>query len=102
VALPLILALVLGLGALTFVLRGMGPFLTTVPVVITSRTVGLAPALLAALVAIELTNARGVLHPDARLAAVIVAGGLAALRAPLLLCVVAGALTAAILRAVVP
>jgi hypothetical protein len=36
------------------------------------------------------------------LAAVIVAGGLAALRAPLLLCVVAGAMTAAILRAVVP
>lgn len=100
-ALPLILALVLGLGTLTFVLRGMGPFLTTVPAVITNRTVGLAPALLAALVAIELTNARGVLHPDARLAAVIVAGGLAALRAPLLLCVVAGALTAAIPRALV-
>ncbi len=100
-ALPLILGLVLGLGALTFLLRGTGPFLTTVPAVITERTAGLAPALLAGLVAIELTNARGLLHPDARLAAVIVSAGLAALRAPLLLSVLAGALVAALLRALV-
>lgn len=97
-ALPLALSLVLGLAALTFALRGLGPFLQTVPAAITSRTAGLAPALLAALVAIELTDSRGLLHPDARLAAVIVAAGLSALRAPLLLCVLAGALVAALLR----
>ncbi|MEO6797702.1 MAG: hypothetical protein ABI401_10460 [Candidatus Dormibacter sp.] len=50
--------------------------------------------------AVELTDSRGILHPDARLAAVIVAAGLSALRAPLLLlCVVAGAVVAAVLRA---
>jgi len=87
---------------LTFILRGVGPFLQTVPDAITSRTAGLAPALLAALVAIELTNSRGVLHPDARVAAVIVAAGLSALRVPLLLCVVTGAMVAALLRLIVP
>jgi Branched-chain amino acid transport protein (AzlD) len=99
VALPLVLALVLGLAALTFALRGVGPFLTTVPPAIAARTAGLAPALLAALVATELTNTRGVFHPDARLAAVILSAGLASLRLPVLVCVVAGALAAGLLRA---
>lgn len=98
-ALPLALGLIVGLGILTFALRGIGPFLLTVPAAITSRTAGLAPALLAGLVAVELTDSRGILHLDARLAAVIVAAGLSALRAPLLLCVVAGAVVAAGLRA---
>ncbi len=101
-AVPLALGLVVGLAVLTFALRGVGPFLQTVPAAVTSRTPGLAPALLAALVAIELTDSHGVLHPDARLAAVIVAAGLAALRAPLLLCVVAGAAVAALLRLLFP
>ena len=100
-ALPLALGLVFGLAVLTFVLRGIGPFLLTVSAVITDRTAGLAPALLAGLVAVELTDSRGVLHPDARLAAVIVAAGLSALRAPLLLCVLAGAVVAALLRVLV-
>ena len=74
----------------------------TVPEVISRRTPGLAPALLAGLVVIELSNSRGILHPDARLAAVIVAAGLSALRAPLLACVIAGALVAALLRLLLP
>jgi len=98
-ALPLVLATVLALAALTFTLRGLGPFLTTVPPALAARTIGLAPALLAGLVAIELADARGVFHPDARLLAVVVAGTLAALRAPVLACVAAGALAAALLRA---
>jgi hypothetical protein len=80
-------------------LRGLGPFLTSVPASLAARTVGLAPALLAGLVAIELTDGRGIFHPDARLAAVLIAAGLAALRAPVLASVVAGALAAALLRA---
>lgn len=100
-ALPLILVLgmVLALAAVTFILRGLGPFMTTVPRALAERTVGLAPALLAGLVAIELTDQRGIFHPDARLVAVLIAAGLAALRAPVLACVVAGALAAALIRA---
>lgn len=98
-ALPLVLGMVLALAALTFILRGLGPFLTAVPPALAARTTGLAPALLAGLVAIELTDARGLFHPDARLAAVVVAGTLAALRAPVLACVAGGALVAALLRA---
>jgi uncharacterized membrane protein len=99
VAGPLALAVVLALAALTFSMRGAGPFLRSIPPGISARTAGLAPALLAALVAIELTNARGILHLDLKVVAVIVAAGLAALRAPLLACVIAGALVAAVLRA---
>jgi hypothetical protein len=90
--------MVLALAAVTFILRGLGPFLTSVPTAVAARTAGLAPALLAGLVAIELTNSRGVFHPDARLVAVVVSGGLAALRAPVLACVAAGAFAAALLR----
>jgi hypothetical protein len=91
--------MVLGLAVLTFILRGLGPFMATIPPTLAARTAGLAPALLAGLVAIELTDARGLFRPDARLVAVLVAGGLAALRAPVLACVAAGALAAALLRA---
>ena len=98
-AVSLVLVIVLALAALTFILRGLGPFLTSVPASLAARTVGLAPALLAGLVAIELTDTRGIFHPDARLVAVLIAAGLAALRAPVLACVVAGALAAALLRA---
>jgi len=41
-----------------------------------------------------------VIHLDVKIPAVIVAGGLAALRVPFLVCVIAGALVAALLRAV--
>ena len=98
-ALALVLAMVVALALLTFILRGLGPFMTTIPPSLAARTAGLAPALLAGLVAIELTDARGLFHPDARLVAVVIAAGLATLRAPVLVCVVAGASAAALLRA---
>ena len=97
---PLALALVLGLAGLSFVMRATGPVLPNIPTAITTRTAGLAPALLAALVAVELTGPNGVIHLDVKIPAVIVAGGLAALRVPFIVCVIAGALVAALLRAV--
>jgi len=80
-------------------MRATGPLLPNIPTAITARTAGLAPALLAALVAIELTGPNGVVHVDVKIPAVIVAGGLAALRVPFIVCVVAGAFVAALLRA---
>jgi len=90
---------VLGLAGLSFVMRATGPVLGNIPAAVTARTAGLAPALLAALVAVELTGSNGVIHLDVKVPAVVVAGGLAALRVPFILCVVAGALVAALLRA---
>ena len=96
---PLALGLVLGLAGLSFAMRAIGPFLPNLPAAITERTSGLAPALLAALVAIQLTGANGLLHLDLNVLAVILAAVLSALRLPLIVCVVAGALVAALLRA---
>jgi hypothetical protein len=93
------LGLVLGLASLSFLMRGAGPFLPSVSAGISERTSGLAPALLAALVAIQLTGHNGVLHPDIKLAAVLIAAALATLRVPLLVCVFSGALVAALARA---
>ncbi|HEV2013380.1 MAG TPA: AzlD domain-containing protein [Candidatus Dormibacteraeota bacterium] len=97
---PVALALVIGLAALSFIMRATGPFLPNLPAAITERTSGLAPALLAALVAIQLTGSHGILHLDVKVPAVLVAAVLAALRLPFIVCVVAGALVAATLRAV--
>jgi len=97
---PLALALVLGLASLSFIMRAAGPLLPNMPAAVTQRTAGLAPALLAALVAIQLTGPNGLLHLDVKVSAVVVAAVLAALRAPFIVCVVAGALVAALLRAV--
>ena len=74
------------------------------PVVATVAAVGYAAhgvpgGLLAALVAIQLTGPNGVLHLDVKVPAVLLAAVLAALRAPFIVCVVAGALAAALLRA---
>ncbi|OLE37967.1 MAG: hypothetical protein AUG48_03045 [Actinobacteria bacterium 13_1_20CM_3_68_9] len=80
-------------------MRATGPVLGNIPAAVTARTAGLAPALLAALVAVELTGSNGVIHLDVKVPAVVVAGGLAALRVPFILCVIAGALVAALLRA---
>ena len=96
---PLALALVLGLAGLSFVMRATGALLPNLPAAVTERTSGLAPALLAALVAIQLTGSNGLLHLDVKVPAVLVAAGLAALRAPFIVCVIAGALVAAVLRA---
>ena len=97
---PLALALVLGLASLSFIMRAAGPLLPNLPAAVTQRTAGLAPALLAALVAIQLTGPNGLLHVDVKLPAVLLAAVLAALRAPFIVCVVAGALVAALLRSV--
>ena len=97
---PLALALVLGLASLSFIMRATGSVLPTLPSAIVERTSGLAPALLAALVAIQLTGPNGVIHLDVKVAAVLFAAVLAALRAPFIVCVIAGALVAALLRAV--
>jgi hypothetical protein len=96
---PLALTLVLGLASLSFVLRAAGPLLPSIPTAISERTAGLAPALLAALVAIQLTGGNGVVRLDVKLPSVILAALLASLRVPLIICVVAGAALAALLRA---
>jgi branched-subunit amino acid transport protein len=80
----------------TFALRGTGPVLPRIPQALTQRTTGLAPALLAALVMTQLVT--GGWHLDVKAAAVAVATALAALRAPLLASVIAGAAVAAGLR----
>jgi branched-subunit amino acid transport protein len=97
---PLALGLVLGLAGLSALMRATGSLLPNLPTVITARTSGLAPALLAALVAIQLTGSNGLLHLDVKVPAVMAAGLLAALRAPFIVCVIAGAIVAALLRAV--
>jgi hypothetical protein len=93
------LALVLALAAVNFTYRGLGPALSQVPDVLTRRTGGLAPALLAAFVVIQLTSAHGVLTLDTKVVAVGVGATLLALRAPFIVCVVAGAAAAALARA---
>src|SRR5207237_10286961 len=95
----LALALVLGLAGISFVMRAIGPFLPNIPAAITERTTGLAPALLAALVSIQLSGPSGLLHLDVEVPAVVLAALLSALRLPLIVCVVAGALLGAVLRA---
>ena len=97
---PLALALVLGLASLSFIMRATGALLPNLPSAVTERTGGLAPALLAALVAIQLTGPNGLIHLDVKVPAVLFAALLAALRAPFIVCVIAGALVAALLRAV--
>jgi hypothetical protein len=94
------LALVIGLALVNFTYRGLGPALSHVPDFLTRRTGGLAPALLAAFVVVQLTSARGIPQLDTRALAVAVAAGLLALRAPFIVCVVAGAATAALARAI--
>jgi branched-subunit amino acid transport protein len=80
-------------------MRAAGPVLPSIPAAITTRTAGLAPALLAALVALQLTGRNGLVHLDVKLPAILVAAVLAALRMPFIVCVIAGALVAALLRA---
>ena len=58
----------------------------------------LTVALLAALVAVQTVGAGQAVVVDARIPAVLVAGGLLAVRAPFLVVVVAAAVTAALLR----
>jgi hypothetical protein len=84
---------------LTVALKGAAAVVPRIPAVLARRTAGLAPALLAGLVVTQLTSKSGWLHADAKLAGVAAATALAALRAPLAICVIAGAVVAAVLRA---
>ena len=95
----LALTLVLGLASLSFIMRATGAFLPNLPSAVKERMGGLAPALLAALVAVQLTGPNGLLHLDVKVPAVLLAAVLSALRAPFIVCVIAGALVAALLRA---
>ena len=87
------------LAAATIAIKAAGTVLPPAPPVIARRLRGLAPALLAALVVTELRGASGWPAFDAKAAGVAVAIVLATLRAPLGVTVVAGATTAAALRA---
>jgi branched-subunit amino acid transport protein len=94
--------MVLGLAAVTVVLKGVGAMPSGVPDAVAHRIAGLAPALLAALVATEITGHNGVPQFDAKLAGVGTAVLLSWKRAPFAVAVVAGAAVAAVLRAVAP
>lgn len=86
------------LAVATIALKGAASVLPRVPDGLARRTAGLAPALLAALVVVEVTGADGVPQLDAKTAGVAAALVLAALRAPFAACVIAGAAVAALLR----
>ena len=94
---------VLVVGAATIALKGAGPVLAAgreLPQATAGVVELLAPALLAALVATNAFASDGALVLDERGAGLVVAGVAIALRAPLLIVIVAAALTAALLRAV--
>jgi branched-subunit amino acid transport protein len=87
------------LAAITFLLKGAGSLLPDLPEGLTRRLAGLAPALLAALVYVELASGEATPQLGAKAAGVAAAIGLAAVRAPFAVCVIAGAAVAAALRA---
>jgi hypothetical protein len=93
-------ATVAALAVITIAVKGAGSLLHRIPDEVARRLAGLAPALLAALVYVELADSkRGLPHPDAKAAGVGAAVVLAAVRAPFAVCVIGGALVAAVLRA---
>ena len=89
---------VLLLAVATFVLKGAGALVHRVPSALERRLAGLAPALLAALVVVEVANDDGVPEASPKTAGVAVALVLAALRLPFAVSVIAAALAAAGLR----
>ena len=91
-------ATVLVLGAITALVKGAGALLPHPPEHLARRLGGLAPALLAALVWVELAGSDGVPDLDAKTAGVVAAVVVFALRAPFAVCVVTGAAVAALLR----
>jgi branched-subunit amino acid transport protein len=94
---PLVVA---GLALGTWALKGAGALLPDLPAGLQSRLQGIAPALLAALVLSQLVGHGGLPHLDARLLGVAVAIGLAAMRMPVLVVVIAAAAVTAVLRRV--
>lgn len=95
----MVLAAIVVLAVITIGLKGAGSLLPELPDGLARRLAGLAPALLAALVYVELADERGIPEPGAKAAGVVAAIVLAAIRAPFALCVVVGAAVAALLRA---
>ena len=91
---------VLVLGAITVLIKGAGALLPQPPAQVAARLGGLAPALLAALVWVELAGDDGVPGLDAKTAGVAAAVVLFVVRAPFAVCVVGGAVVAAVLRVV--
>ena len=91
-------AAIVVLALVTFLFKGAGALVRSIPAPVERRLGGLAPALLAALVVTELTDGNGVPTLDAKAAGVAVALVLAWRRAPFVVCVVAGAAVAAGLR----
>ena len=89
---------VIGLTLVTIALKGAGAMLARVPDPVARRLPGLAPALLAALVTSLALGDDGLPRFDAKLAGVVVAVVLAWRKAPLGVCIVGGALTAAVVR----
>ena len=91
-------AAIVVLALVTFLFKGAGALVRSIPAPVEQRLGGLAPALLAALVVTELTDGNGVPRFDAKAAGVAVAVVLAWRRAPFAVCVLAGAAVAAGLR----
>jgi branched-subunit amino acid transport protein len=87
------------LGTVTVLIKGAGALLSDLPPAVVRRLAGLAPALLAALVYVELAGDGASPEPGAKAAGVGAAVVLAALRAPFAVCVVVGAAVVAALRA---
>ena len=90
--------LVAMLAIVTFALRGAGVAAPRLATTVSKRAAGLAPALLGALVVVNLTNDDGILAFDPRLAGVAAAAILAWRRAPFIACVLTGAIVAGLLR----
>ena len=90
---------VAALGVITVLLKGAGALLPDLPAPLVRRLGGLAPALLAALVYVELADGASAPRLGAKAAGVAAAVVLAAARAPFAVCVLAGAAVAAALRA---
>lgn len=94
------LTAVVVLAAATFAFKGAAALVPHLPDELVARTANLAPALLAALVVVEITGDGGTVVLDAKAAAVATAILLAWRKAPLAVCIVAGAAVAALLRAI--
>jgi branched-subunit amino acid transport protein len=94
---------VIVVGAATVLLKSAGPVLAAgreLPPATAGVVDLLAPALLAALVAVNAFGSDGSLVLDERGAGLAAAGGAVALRAPLLVVIVVAAVTAGLLRAI--
>ncbi|HUP85319.1 MAG TPA: AzlD domain-containing protein [Acidimicrobiales bacterium] len=91
-------AAVFALGVITVLIKGAGSLLPEPPTRVARRLAGLAPALLAALVWVELAGPDGVTRFDAKTAGVAAAALLFAVRAPFAVAVVGAAAVAALLR----